>query len=448
MTLKTARILTKSFLIVFLATMSLTGWSQEIAVEKYQLANGLTVYLNEDPHASNVFGAVWVNAGGKHDPADATGIAHYLEHMLFKGTQTMGTQDYALEKPHLDSIRILYDKLAQTDDESTQLAIQKAINQHEIAAAAYAIPNEFDRLIKSIGSTRVNASTNYDYTNYYNFFPSNQINRWLDIYAHRFQDPVFRLFQTELEVVYEEKNRAGDNLQRRVSEKFQEYIYGEHPYSTQTVLGSIEHLKKPSLSKMYEYFNKYYVANNMALVLAGNFKAEEVKPQIEQTFGQLRAGDVPEFPSYDPGPFAGREVEKVRITPIKAGFLGYKLVPYTHPDRAALEVIGEMMSNSNETGFIDELTLNSEVLYAGGYNEFLKDDGSTFIFIVPKIFGKSLKKFEAQLKNNFKGIAEGQFTDEYLASVKNGLYKYSRRRLENLDDRAWNIGYSFILGVP
>lgn len=420
--------------------------SQSLEIEVFQLENGLTVYLNEDPGANNVFGAVWVNAGGKHDPSDATGMAHYLEHMLFKGTQTLGTVDFTQEKPHLDAIRNLYDQLATANDEQ-KLVIQKKINQHELKASEFAIPNEFDRLIKSVGSTRVNASTNFDYTNYYNFFPSNQINRWLDIYAHRFQNPVFRLFQSELETVYEEKNRAGDNLERRVSTKFQEYIYGEHPYSSQTVLGSVAHLKNPSLSKMYQYFEDYYVANNMALILSGNFDSEQVKTSIKQTFGKLRSGKIPEFTKFEQGSFSGKVVEKVRITPIKAGFMGYKLVSATHPDRAGLEIIGEMMVNNNGTGFIDEMSLNNEVLYAGGYQEFLKDDGSTFIFYVPKVLGKSLKKFEEKIRAEFKAIKEGDFTEDYLNSIKNGLYKSRQRAMEDLDDRAWHIGYSFILGL-
>jgi zinc protease len=207
-----------AILLIFIASMSVHG--QVLDVETYQLANGLTVYLNEDKTVSNVYGAVWVNAGGKNDPADATGIAHYLEHMLFKGTAELGTMDYSREKPHLDSVKLFYDQLATATGKNERAALQMQINQQEIKASKYAVPNEFSQLLKSIGSTGLNASTNYDYTNYYNFFPSNQLYRWLDIYAHRFQNPVFRLFQSELEVVYEEKNRAGDDLRRRVSSRF------------------------------------------------------------------------------------------------------------------------------------------------------------------------------------------------------------------------------------
>jgi zinc protease len=437
----------KPTFIAYLLSITIPLQAQILDVETYELDNGLKVFLNEDRAASNVYGAVWINAGGKNDPSDATGIAHYLEHMLFKGTVDLGTIDYGMEKPHLDSIKLLYDQLALTTDKGSRASIQLSINEQELKASAYAIPNEFDRLIKSIGSTGVNASTSYDYTNYYNYFPPNQIYRWLDIYAHRFQQPVFRLFQSELEAVYEEKNRAADDLERRVSSRFGDYIYGDHPYSTQKVLGSIEHLKNPSLSKMYQFFNDYYVANNMALVLCGNFVAEDVKPYIEQTFGQLKRGEVPQSPDIAPNQFEGREVEKLRITPIKAGFMGYKLVPETHPDRAALEIIGYMMSNENQTGFLDEMTLNNELIYAGGYQEFLKEDGSTFIFFVPKVFGKRLKKFEDEIRNDFMKIAGGDFTEPQLNAVKNSIYKSFNRSLESLGNRGWFIGNSFILGT-
>ncbi len=433
-------------LLTFLGLMmnNLSAQELNINVQYYELENGLKVYLNEDNNASNVYGAVWVNVGSKNDPAEATGIAHYLEHMLFKGTQELGTQNYLLEKPHLDSIKLLYDQLALESDKDAKLRIQKMINAQELKASKYAIPNEFDRLIKSIGSTGVNASTSKDYTNYYNYFPANQLAKWLDIYAHRFQDPVFRLFQSELEAVYEEKNRAGDDLERRVTTKFGEFIYGDHPYSTQTNLGSIDHLKNPSLTKMYQYFQKYYVPNNMALVLCGNINAADAKPLIEATFGKLKRGPEPEFPVYEKNQFKDRTVEKVRITPIKAGFMGYKLVPVGHPDRPALELIGSMMSNANQTGFIDQINLNNEALYAGAYQEFLEEDGSTFIFYVPKIFGKSLKKFEDKIRASFQGIADGNFTDEYFESIKYGFYRNFSLSMEQLATRGRYLGLSFI----
>ena len=180
-------------------------------VEIYKLDNGLTVMLNEDHNETSVFGAIVVDGGGKRDPKDATGIAHYLEHLLFKGTSKMGTVDYETEKIYLDSIEVLYDELASKEKDRERVKIQKEINRISIKAAEYAIPNEFDRLIEGMGGTGLNAGTGSDFIYYFNSFPSTQIEKWMEVYSHRFLDPVFRLFQAELEIVYEEKNRAMDN---------------------------------------------------------------------------------------------------------------------------------------------------------------------------------------------------------------------------------------------
>ncbi|MEM7040294.1 MAG: insulinase family protein, partial [Bacteroidota bacterium] len=253
-------------------------------VKKAVLDNGFEVYLIEDEHAPMIFGAVAVKAGGKYDPKDATGMGHYLEHMLFKGTTTLGTTDYTKEKVYLDKIDALYEDLGKTTEPEKRKAIQKKINEEAVAAAEYAIPNELDRLLASIGSKGVNAFTTAEMIVYHNSFPSNQVEKWLDIYAHRFQNPVFRLFQSELETVYEEKNRAMDDFTRPLFERFQKSLFKNHPYGQQSVLGETDHLKNPSLMKMYAYFNKYYVANNMALVLSGDFDAEEVMPVIKAKF--------------------------------------------------------------------------------------------------------------------------------------------------------------------
>jgi zinc protease len=207
----------------------------------------------------------------------------------------------------------------------------------------------------------------------------------------------------------------------------------------------VEHLKNPSLAKMYRFYKDYYVANNMALILSGNFDSEQIKPYIQKAFGKLKSGKAPESPDYPIRTFKGRELVKVRITPIKAGFMGYKLVPETHPDRPALDVIGEMMSNYNQTGFIDQMALNNEVIYAGASQNFLQDDGSTFIFFVPKLFGSSLRKFETRIRGDFQKIANGDFSDNYLESIKNTLYKNHKLSLEDLGDRARFMGKAFIL---
>jgi len=433
-------------LLLFAATVLVAQSASNLKVQEFTLDNGFKVYLNEDRTATTVFGAVAVNAGGKHDPADATGIAHYLEHLLFKGTTEMGTTDYAKEKPHLDSINILYDALAKATSESERNDLQLAINRHAVEAAKYGLPNEFDRLLKSIGSTGVNAWTNEEMTFYHNSFPPSQVIKWLDIFSHRFQKPVFRSFQSELEVVYEEKNRALDNMERRLGEDVERYTFKGHPYGTQDVLGTVEHLKNPSLTKMYEYFDTYYVANNMALILCGNFDSAEIIPMIKEKFGALRTGEVPEFPDYGRSTFEGKEVVKVRQTPVKVGFHAYKTVPKWHPDEAALEVADFLIFNQSETGFLNQLQLDNKLLFCGAAPLTYKDDGAEMLFFVPKILFQSMGGAEKLVVEQLEKLKTGAFDEAMLEAVKSEIYINFQRQLEDLEGRGAAIGWAFCYG--
>ena len=249
--MQSIKIFTTTFIIVvFSCSQLISGEYNPLQVHTFHLDNGLTVYLNEDHNTTSVFGAVAVRGGGKRDPQDATGIAHYLEHLLFKGTDKMGTVDYEQEKVFLDSIQVKYDELGATTDETKRLAIQGEINRLSVKAGEFAIPNEFDRLVEGMGGAWINAFTSDDAIVYLNKIPGNQIEKWLEVYSHRFVNPVFRLFQSELETVYEEKNRAMDNMFRNLFVTYLKHFFKEHPYCQQTVLGSVDHLKNPSLTKM------------------------------------------------------------------------------------------------------------------------------------------------------------------------------------------------------
>ena len=180
------------------------GADDPMAVQIFQLDNGLTVYLTENHQTPRFYAEIAVRAGSKNDPAETTGLAHYLEHLLFKGTERMGTLDFAKEKPHLDHITELYEEHFREEDPEKRKAIYAEINKESQQAAQYAIPNEFDRLYRSMGAQGLNAHTWLEETVYKVDLPSNRLEQWATIEAERFVDPVFRLFQPELEIVYEE----------------------------------------------------------------------------------------------------------------------------------------------------------------------------------------------------------------------------------------------------
>ncbi len=426
---------------------SLLAQEYPLKVESYQLENGLTVYLNVDKTMPMVNGMVVVKGGAKRDPKEATGIAHYFEHILFKGTDKIGTIDYQNEKLYLDSIRNLYDNLGNTKDKNKRLEIHKEINRISLVAADFAIPNELDKILNGMGGKGINAGTGYEGIFYYNSFPANQIEKWLEVYSHRFINPVFRLFQSELETVYEEKNLYADDPMDSFFEKFSKEFYRTSPYGQQTILGTTEHLKNPSLSKMQQYFDTYYVAKNMALVLSGDFDPEKVKPIITEKFSKWRSGEKPKDLVIYEAPFKGREQVKKRLTPIKVGIRGYRTVPKNHPDELGLELCSNLLSNNSSTGLLDKLYTDNKLMMAGLMNDIHAEVGGAYLFFVPKIIGQPLKKAEKEVESQLEKLRKGDFEDKLLEGVKTEMKKQYERWLEDMRWRTYAIADAFLYGV-
>lgn len=406
-----------------------------LQVKELKLNNGLTVWLNEDPSLPKVFGAVVVRAGSKDSPD--TGIAHYFEHIMFKGTDRIGTVDYAAEKVYLDSIAAKYDELSRTAGPAERNGIQQEINRLSVRAAKYAIPNEFSRLISQYGGTDLNAFTSYDCTVYHNTFSPQYFAQWAELNSQRLIRPVFRLFQNELETVYEEKNMYSDNMISGAMEKFSDRFFTPHPYRY-PIVGSTENLKNPKLSEMERFFKTYYVANNMGLVLSGDFKAEEVIPLLEQTFGKIPGGDLPQRDAGAPAPFHGKEKMEVKIPLplVKIFALGFRGVPANHPDEPALDLLVRMLNNANGTGYLDLLSVNHQILEAQVFNLSLNDAGLLGILVVPKLLFQSKDKAEKLVWEQIDRIKNGDFSEELFNNLKLEVLVGYEKTLETPDSRA------------
>jgi len=388
----------------------------------FELNNGLTVVLNPDDKANTVYGMVMVKAGGKNDPADATGIAHYLEHMLFKGTDKIGTINWEREKVHMDRIIELYDELGRTTDDIKRKEIQKSINQESIEANNYIVHNELDKTLRLIGSTGLNAFTSEDMTAYFNEFPPTQIEKWLKIYSDRFINPVFRSFQAELEVVYEEYNMYNDMFFSPLLEEFNRNFYKNHQYGQQTIIGSMEHLKNPSLTKMYDFYKNYYVPNNMVLILSGKFNEADVLPLINQYFSIWEPGEVKPFEVKQEKPFNGRELVNVKMSPIKIGILGFRMPEASHEDQLALDVLTMFLSNSNQTGLLDKLSSENKLMFAQSMPLSYKDHGALLVLFAPKLIGQSHENAEKLIMEEIQKIKKGEISEEQIESIKKSLY--------------------------
>ena len=405
---------------------------QQPKFETFYLDNGLKVVLYEDHSAPTIHGSVYVHAGSKNDPLDATGMAHYFEHIMFKGTDKIGTVNWEAEKVYLDSIDIMYDKLHETDVPEERVAIQKKINELSIASTDYAIPNEVDLILTKMGGEGLNAGTSYDMTVYFNSFPSNQVEKWMDVYVERFRNPVFRLFQSELETVYEEKNMYGDNPIAAFSELMFKECFGEHPYG-RPVIGLTEHLKNPQTSKMREFFNTYYVANNMTLIMVGDFVIEDIKPLIEDKFSVWEKRELPEFPEFELPAFDKEVVKEVKLTPIKMGAIIYKGIENSHEDNLALNILSYLLTNG-ATGLIDKAMVNNDIMLGMMMPLSLEDYGANIFLYVPKIIGQSHDEAEAIIFDAVNQIKAGNFSDDLLEAAKTTILQDRLRSLEGIDN--------------
>ncbi len=423
-------------------------------VQKFKLDNGLTVILYENHAQPTVFGAVAVRAGSKDDPADATGLAHYMEHVMFKGTEKLGTWDWEEEKPHYEKIIQLYEELRTTEDEAKKDEINKEINEESLKAGKYAIPNEFSNLVQAMGGTGLNAGTGYDYTYYHNSFPPFQIKRWLDLYAHRFINPVFRGFQSELETVYEEKNMYSDNPFQAVSSDFLTNLFEEgNPYG-RLIIGKTEHLKNPSIKRITEFYNAFYVPSNMALILAGDIDPEEVKPMIEETFGKWESR-VPEGKPNIPGNVNITEPTNIKVkkTPYPMLIMGFPGVDVSKDDRYAIDFCTRLLSNSNQTGLLDKLVIDGDLNAVGAFHNQFKYAGIIGIQAIPsfdinQMKYVSLSTVEKMIEGKIEELKKGKFEDWLIEAFKNEMIRDYDIMLETPSNVGVNLMSGFAYELP
>jgi predicted Zn-dependent peptidase len=382
----------------------------------YVLPNGLTVILSVNKDKPRVQTLVATKAGSKNDPADNTGLAHYLEHMLFKGTDKYGTQDYEKEKVYLDQIDLLYEQYNKTKDDFKRKTIYRQIDSISGIASKYSIANEFDKMCQGIGAQGTNAFTSFEETVYVNDIPSNRIHQWVEIESERYRNPVLRLFHTELEAVYEEKNISLDNDGSESFEKLLASLFRSHPYGTQTTIGTVEHLKSPSLLKIKEYFNTYYVPNNMAIIMVGDFDPDEVIEMMDNHFSYMKRKELPEFSFKIEYP-RGRPDSINVVGPDAANILmGWRFDGVSTKQALMVRLVDLILSNS-KAGLID-LNLNKEqkVLSAGCSPLFMKDYTAHLFYGTPKE-GQTLEELRDLLLMQLDHIRKGEFDEDLLKGI-------------------------------
>ena len=409
----------------------------------YTLDNGLKVYLSKNTDEPKIQTFIAVRAGSVYDPSDNTGLAHYLEHMVFKGTDEIGTQDWEKEKVFLEEISGLYEEHKAENDSIKKKAIYRKIDSISSEASKISIANEYDKMVSSLGAERTNAWTWHEETVYTNKIPSNALDKWLKLESERFSQLVLRLFHTELEAVYEEFNRTQDSDGRKERYALLDALFPNHPYGQQPTIGVSEHLKNPSMVAIHNYFNKYYVPNNMAVVLVGDLDFETAIKKVNENFGKFEAKEVihPERKKEEPivnstaREVFGPEAERVSFA--------YRAKGLGSDEEKYITIIDMILANSN-AGLID-LNLNQKQLLQRAWSSptFLNDYGWLTFTGYPKS-GQSLDEVKELLLKQVEHIKKGEFDEWMIEAVINDLELSQIRRYEEASSLADSYVSAFV----
>jgi predicted Zn-dependent peptidase len=410
----------------------------------YTLRNGMTVILSVNQSAPRIQTLIGTRAGSNNDPADHTGLAHYLEHLLFKGTDQYGSLDWAKEKPYIEQIENLYANYNSTSDLLKRREVYHQIDSVSGLAAHFAIPNEFDKMMTAIGAQGTNAHTATEETVYEEDIPSNSIDQFLAIEAERFRYPVFRQFHTELEAVYEEKNRGLDNDGQKVYYAMLDGLFPQTNYGQQTTIGTVEHLKNPSLKAIREFYNKWYVPNNMAVVMAGDLDPSATIRKIDAAFSYMQAKPITEYKPTAEKPITAPVIKNIYGPDAESVTIAFRMPgPADQKSQVLLEVLADLLSNG-KAGLMD-LDLNQEqkVQSAGAGNHSYR------LYSLLQLVGKakpgqSLEEVRDLLLGELEKIRKGDFDASLIKAIVNNQKLSILQSMKDNNFRATNLMGEFI----
>ena len=417
-----------------------------IGVKTYTLKNGMKLFMSINKNEPRIYTNIAVRAGSKQDPSETTGLAHYLEHMMFKGSSQIGALDWENERVVLKKIADLYEQHKTETTPSVRKALYAQIDSISNSAAKIVAANEYDKLVASLGAKGTNANTWHEHTIYVNDIPSNELERWLELEAERFKMVVLRLFHTELEAVYEEFNISQDNDGRKAQQALLSALFPTHPYGTQSTIGKGEHLQSPSHYNILKYFETYYVPNNMAIVMAGDLDPDKTIALVEKTFGTYQAKEIPPFKSEEQAILRG--IQKREVVGQQSAYvqLGWRLGGSASSDPDVASMVTSMLYN-RQAGLIDlDLVQQQKVLEASAGLLNLADYSSLILSGRPRE-GQSLEDVEKQLVEQMTRIKRGDFPDWLMSAVVKD-YKYSlTKSFENNTSRVGSMTDAFIKGL-
>jgi predicted Zn-dependent peptidase len=449
-------LLTAPFLIAALVVAGMAVAATEIQAQsladfenkvvEHKLDNGWTFLVVERPGAPVFTFATVVNVGGAQEVPGITGLAHMFEHMAFKGTSVIGTNNYKAEAKALQKVEELYmayDSYRRTmnADEAKVDEMRKAWQAAQDDAEQYINKNEFDDIIDRQGGVGLNAGTNSDSTIYFYSLPSNKLELWAYLESSRFTDPVYRQFYKERDVVKEERRmRTESQPIGRMIEQFLMAAYTAHPYG-QPVVGYMSDLDSFSATDAQAFFKKHYVPANMVTTLVGDFDSQEAIRIIDTYFGRIPKSPVPPSVRTVEPPQQGERIVKLKDPAQPLYAEGYHVPDINDPDHEVYEAIATILGGGPTSRMYRSLVRDKQVAaFSQTFNGFPgeKYPGLFLAFALPAK-GHTNEEVQAAIREEIEKITTEEVSADELKRVKARAKADLVRGLQSNQGLAFNM---------
>ena len=357
-----------AFLILFLASLPLiygTGFSDK--VKEFTLPNGMKFLVYERHVVPTFAGMIMAKVGSVDERKGETGLAHFFEHLAFKGTPVIGTKDYEKEKVILDEMDKIGDELAaeymkgNEADQTKMKALKDRLTQLQEENRKYVVKDEIDKLYSENGGEFLNAGTGPDTTAYFVMLPSNRLELWFLIESERFKNPVFREFYSERDVIAEERRMGEDNdPDGFLGEEYQNIAFILHPYR-HSVVGYMEDVQTYTKAKAINFYKTFYLPNNLTAAIVGEVKLEEVKKLAEKYFADIPKGPEPPRPSFIEPKQKGERRVTVKFDAEPRVEIGYHMPAFPDKDNLTLRLISLILSRGDSSRLIRDVVTNRKL---------------------------------------------------------------------------------------
>ncbi len=399
--------------------------SFEQRVTEHTLKNGWTFILVERPVAPVFAFMTRVNVGSAQEGAGGTGLAHMLEHMAFKGTPRLGTNDYDKEKPALEELEQAYlaYQAARLDPQAGQQHVEgllKTFKEKQRAASQFVKKNEFGDIIEREGGVALNAFTSADVTGYFYALPSNKVELFAYLESERFLHPVFREFYEERDVVMEERRmRTESRPIGRLLEQFTATSFTAHPYH-HPVIGYASDIQSYTMTDALEFYQTYYVPTNMVTAIVGDIHPKTLVPLLEKYFGRIKPAPKSPFLRTIEPPSTAEKTITLKDPSQPFYIEGYHKAAITHADQPVFDAIDDILTNGRTSRFYRSLVRDKKIAVSAGAYGAYPGEKYPHLWVPYAVPARGVKNQAVQqaIRDELERLKTEDVTDEELAKFR------------------------------